>query len=189
MKAATVCVAVVALVAIAGAHAFCHEFNETKVPGCKLKVKGCRTGQYAFHATMTDPTTGAVGESDGTQQTVILAGQQAVFNLFQKDLGCNCREMQDVHLLTNCSLSFKACFFWNTIRDLQKGTKNATGWKFFVQNIHPHKSAVLNATALDGSKQQIDAAIVHLLEGMEKFGCMHQNATAAVEGMVSNLIA
>jgi hypothetical protein len=143
-----------------------------------------------YKVSMTDPMTGTEGTSDGHTPDKNLAGQQAVFNLFQKDLGCNCHGNTSIPI-HGCVVSAKACFFWNTIQDLQKGTKNATGFKFFVQNEHPLKSAMLNATALDGSKPQIDGAIGHLLEGMEKWGCMHKNATAkaAVESMVSDLIA
>jgi hypothetical protein len=121
-----------------------------------------------YKVSMTDPMTGTEGESDGHQKDKNLAGQQAVYNLFQKDLGCNCHEKQGVKA-DDCMISIKGCFFWNTIQDLQKGTTNATGWKFFVQVHSPKVSPVFNSTAANSTTLQIEHAVGKIMDDMAHF--------------------
>jgi hypothetical protein len=120
MKTATVClVALLATAAVAsGCVNICKKFSETKIPGCSLRGKGCkcildgpeqpplaspfhnavaaagRRHHGKYDVEMTDPTTGTSARSSVVHSET-LAGQMAVYELFAKDLGCNCHTTKD----------------------------------------------------------------------------------------------
>jgi hypothetical protein len=97
----------------------CKKFHEKKIPGCDLKGDGCKCiFHHRYKVKFTDPMTGETGESGWTHKDK--AGDEAIYSLFAKDRGCNCHTNHSLPL-GNCTMSLKACFFFQNFEDVAGG--------------------------------------------------------------------
>ena len=137
------------------AHA-CKKFDEKSIPGCDLKGDGCKCVFHGkYQVSLTDPTTGVSGSSSWTSKGN--AGNEAVFNLFEKDRGCNCHGSTSIPI-GKCVISGKACFYFASAAAV--GAKQ-TSYQLYANEVSPKASAVFTANA--ASSANIQAAAEGLL--------------------------
>ena len=135
----------------------CKKFHEKKIPGCDLKGDGCKCiFHHRYKVKFTDPMTGETGESGWTHKDK--AGDEAIYSLFAKDRGCNCHTNHSLPL-GNCTMSLKACFFFQSIADV---ASSKTAFELYGSVETPVKSPAY--TAIAANETAIKTAAVEVVE-------------------------